>query len=221
MSKDPAVLFYTSDFITGTMLMTNEQRGMYILLLCFQHQQGFLSEEDMLTVCGGVRIEQVFSKFQKDVKGYFNVRMRDEAEKRANYTKGRKNNLKRDLLKKSPHMDSHMDSHMTPHMVTHMDSHMENENVNTSNNIGIAENFISKLSKDVEWVNKTAYSLGRETVWVSNMLNQRFKPHIISQKRNPPADIGEFARYFVNWARKQKDEIQTTYNDINSPPVNY
>ena len=40
MAKDPAFLFYTSDFLTGTMFMTNEQVGIYIRLLCSQHQHG-------------------------------------------------------------------------------------------------------------------------------------------------------------------------------------
>ena len=49
MAKDPAVLFYTSDFLSGTFTMTNEQVGMYIRLLCLQHQKGKLSEKDMLS----------------------------------------------------------------------------------------------------------------------------------------------------------------------------
>ncbi|TRZ80528.1 DUF1376 domain-containing protein [bacterium] len=49
--KDPAVLFYTQDFITGTILMTDEQRGKYIMLLCLQHQNGKLTERDMLKIC--------------------------------------------------------------------------------------------------------------------------------------------------------------------------
>lgn len=40
MSKDPALLFYTSDFLTGTTLMTHEQVGIYIRLLCVIHQHG-------------------------------------------------------------------------------------------------------------------------------------------------------------------------------------
>ena len=32
MSKDPAVLFYTSDFLTGTMTMNDSQVGQYIRL---------------------------------------------------------------------------------------------------------------------------------------------------------------------------------------------
>ena len=51
MAKDPAVLFYTSDFISGTLTMTDEQRGRYILLLCLQHQKGYLTEKDMLNIC--------------------------------------------------------------------------------------------------------------------------------------------------------------------------
>ena len=50
--KDPAVLFYTQDFLTGTFLMTNEQVGKYIRLLCLQQQNGGLHECDMLQICG-------------------------------------------------------------------------------------------------------------------------------------------------------------------------
>ena len=69
MSKDPAVLFYTSDFLTGTMTMTNDQVGMYIRLLCLQHQKNFLSEKDMLSICKSYD-EDVFSKFEKNYQGY-------------------------------------------------------------------------------------------------------------------------------------------------------
>jgi hypothetical protein len=52
MSKDPAFLFYSSDFLTGTMFMDNEQVGKFIRLMCAQHQKGRLSEKDMLKICG-------------------------------------------------------------------------------------------------------------------------------------------------------------------------
>ena len=45
MAKDPAFLFYPSDFLTGTMFMTDEQVGKYIRLLCAQHQKGHLCEK--------------------------------------------------------------------------------------------------------------------------------------------------------------------------------
>ena len=49
--SDPAFLFYTSDFLTGTMLMSNEHVGKYIRIMCYEHQHGRLTEEDMLKTC--------------------------------------------------------------------------------------------------------------------------------------------------------------------------
>ena len=63
MAKDPAVLFYTSDFLTGTLTMSDEQVGKYIRLLCLQHQKGKLSKKDMLNICKSYD-EDVFSKFE-------------------------------------------------------------------------------------------------------------------------------------------------------------
>lgn len=42
--KDPAFLFYSQDFYTGTVFMTDEQVGKFIRLLCLQHQTGHLNE---------------------------------------------------------------------------------------------------------------------------------------------------------------------------------
>lgn len=51
MAKDPAVLFYTSDFLTGTALMNYEEKGRYIYLLCLQHQMGGISQDHMKIIC--------------------------------------------------------------------------------------------------------------------------------------------------------------------------
>ena len=94
MSKDPAVLFYTSDFITGTMLMSDEQRGKYIILLCLQHQQGGLSEEDMMNICKTYD-KKIFSKFDKLEDGlYYNDRMKRESYRRKAYSESRSKNRK-------------------------------------------------------------------------------------------------------------------------------
>ena len=85
MPKDPAVLFYTSDFLTGCALMSMAQRGKYITLLCLQHQQGHLSEEDMLDVCGAVD-PKIWKKFKQDEDGlYYNERMDQECCKRRSF----------------------------------------------------------------------------------------------------------------------------------------
>ena len=87
--KDPAVLFYTQDFLTGTFLMTDAQVGKYIRLLCLQQQNGGLSEEDMLQVCG-TKDEKIWAKFDFEDGHYFNKRMSLEANKRKNYCESRR-----------------------------------------------------------------------------------------------------------------------------------
>ena len=91
MAKDPAVLFYTNDFLSGTYTMTDEQVGKYIRLLCLQHQKQFLSEKDMLKICGTYDLD-IYSKFEQDEQGFYNKRMREEALRRSKYSESRKNN---------------------------------------------------------------------------------------------------------------------------------
>lgn len=92
MAKDPAFLFYSSDFLTGTFTFTDEQVGKYVRLLCLQHQQGRLTEEDMRNICKTYD-KRIYSKFVKDSEGlYFNSRLDIESLKRKNYSESRKNN---------------------------------------------------------------------------------------------------------------------------------
>lgn len=106
MGKDPAVLFYTSDFITGTVTMSNEQRGKYIILLCLQHQQGNLYKEDMLNICKTYD-KKIFDKFKKTSKGlYYNERMKNESERRRKYSESRSKNRKKTCKTYDKHMET-------------------------------------------------------------------------------------------------------------------
>jgi hypothetical protein len=119
MAKDPAVLFYTSDFLTGTFSMTNEQVGKYIRLLCLQHQKGKLTEKDMLSICKAYD-EDVYLKFRNEAGLFFNERMFNEGEKRKKYSESRKKNAqtpKNQLKTKKAYAE-----------------HMENANVNVDIN---------------------------------------------------------------------------------------
>jgi uncharacterized protein YdaU (DUF1376 family) len=93
MNKDPAFLFYSSDFLTGTMLMSNEQTGKYIRLLCLQHQKGGrLTHKDMIGICGTCD-EDIFDKFEVDEAGlYYNVRLDAEMRRRSAYSESRRQN---------------------------------------------------------------------------------------------------------------------------------
>ena len=90
--KDPAFLFYPSDFLTGTMAMPFDERGKYITLLCFQHQSGRMSEETIRFLIGSFS-DMLRLKFSRDENGlFYNKRLEEEIEKRNNFLESRRNN---------------------------------------------------------------------------------------------------------------------------------
>ena len=126
MSKDPAVLFYTSDFLSGTAFFNDEQRGQYILLLCQQHQLGSIPKNHMINICKSYD-SPVIAKFTLDDDGtYYNKRMRDEGEKRRSYCSSRGNNkkghFKNKIISKS------------------YENHMENDNENENEDVIVVKN---------------------------------------------------------------------------------
>jgi uncharacterized protein YdaU (DUF1376 family) len=84
MAKDPAFLFYSSDFLTGTMFWTNEQIGLYIRMLCAQHQHnGRIDTNVLRTQCDSITNgDIVYSKFKHDKYGSYNERLQIEMDKR-------------------------------------------------------------------------------------------------------------------------------------------
>lgn len=122
--KDPAFLFYSSDFLTGTMLMTNEDVGKYIRLLCLQHQKGHLKEKEMLSICEEYN-EDIFNKFEKDNEGnYYNKRLEYEANKRRAYSESRRNNRKKKEIYEED----------MKNICNSYEEHMGNENININTN---------------------------------------------------------------------------------------
>ena len=122
--KDPAFLFYSSNFMTGTMFMTDEQVGKYIRLLCAQHLSADdrLSEKHMILICGSLDAD-ITAKFHIDADGfYYNERLRAERIKRSNYSQSRSNNKKG--KKKNINITSKS-----------YDNHMGNENENINRNV--------------------------------------------------------------------------------------
>lgn len=114
MAKDPAFLFYTGDFTTGTQFFSDEQVGKFLRLLMAQHQHGHLTEQQMIFICKSYD-KEVFSKFQKDSDGlFYNVRLEFEVNKRRSFSESRSKNKsgKTKIISKS------------------YDNHMENENEN-------------------------------------------------------------------------------------------
>jgi len=125
MAKDPAVLFYTSDFLSGTFTMDNEQVGKYIRLLCLQHQKGKLSEKDMLSICKAYDNE-IWDKFKVEDGLYYNERMFNETIRRQKFSESRRNNAK------SPKKESTSEAY-----AKHMETETENRTITINQNINI------------------------------------------------------------------------------------
>ena len=135
VNKDPAFLFYSSDFLTGTMFMSDSQLGKYIKILCTQHQKGHLSEKDMLKICKRYD-KDIFEKFVKDESGkYYNIRLEKEIEKRSAYSKSRANNRKNKINYEN----------ICFSYVKHMEN--ENENINIDD-INILKEYINNNKLD-------------------------------------------------------------------------
>jgi uncharacterized phage protein (TIGR02220 family) len=83
MRNPPAFQFYADDFIGGTVTMTHEERGLYILLLCLQWTQGSISPDDAARLGSTLvkpSLNRVLTKFQPDCDGLLKNR-RLEAER--------------------------------------------------------------------------------------------------------------------------------------------
>lgn len=121
MAKDPAFLFYSADFLTGTMFMSKEEVGIYVYLLCAQHQHGgFINKRDFENVVGDHMF--VRDKFKQSKKGYFNTRLKEEMDRRSFYTESRRANAK--------HKKSTCKAY-----ASHMETETVNENIKEQFNI--------------------------------------------------------------------------------------
>ena len=142
MSKDPAFLFYSSDFLTGTILMTNEQVGIYIKLLCVQHQHGgILDKRSFLSMIKGNEI--IKTKFVETKDGFFNERLMKEMESR----RKKSSNLSANAIhgwEKRKQMQCKCNANASDlHMPIEDENENENENINKDKSIITIKHFES------------------------------------------------------------------------------
>lgn len=89
MTKDPAFLFYSQDFLVGTLAMPFDEKGKYITILCYMHQNGRISEETIRLLVGSVS-DMLRFKFKVDNEGkWYNERLEIEVEKRDKFKESR------------------------------------------------------------------------------------------------------------------------------------
>lgn len=101
MSKDPAFLFYPSDFIGMVINFDNEETGMFIKLLCLQFFQGHFTENDVMRITGYEPTERLLNKFRIDEQGnLYNEWLEELIIKRRKFTESRRRNRKDGHAKK-------------------------------------------------------------------------------------------------------------------------
>ena len=197
MAKDPAILFYTSDFLSGVMDLDMEERGQYITLLCAQHQKGHLSEKTIRLLVGSVS-DLVLSKFKIDEDGlYFNERMDFESVKRTKYSESRKSNrLKKDMI----NISSTYDKHMYPHMENENENENENSNVNNKKGVG----FFEKCLNDEGWKESLMRATGIQTPgeWIT-----KFNDHVTSTEETYPR-LADYRRHCTHWVKLELEKIK-------------
>lgn len=93
--KDPALLWYFSDWTSGTMLLNMHQKGCYMTLLAAQFNNGPLTLEEIKSLLGSDfgQWPNIQKKFTFMDGRYYNQRLEDEKNKRSKYTSSRRKNL--------------------------------------------------------------------------------------------------------------------------------
>ena len=139
MAKDPAFLFYSSDFLTGCLDLTMEERGQYITILCLQHQKGRLKEKTIRLSVGNVS-DDVLEKFKKDENNLlYNDRLEKEISKRLEFTESRRKNGAKGGRPRKPSVKPSVKPSEEP-----QENLTENENINE--NINIVYSLYEKFS---------------------------------------------------------------------------
>lgn len=178
-NKDPAVLFYTSDFLVGCMGLTMEERGQYITLLCLQHQKGHLTQKEIELAVGKCSPD-VLDKFEVDEHGrYYNEIMEESAKQREAFVESRRKSIRaRWDNKRTSHEDTYKDTYEDTYVIRG-----ENENINE--NINSIEDNKSTIIADTN----------KESAHAKNEAPQRVKNEVDEVEMR-------FTRFWAQYPKK-------------------
>jgi hypothetical protein len=219
MAKDPAFLFYSSDFLSGISDLTMEERGQYITMLCLQHQKGNLSEKTIRLNVGSVSVD-VLAKFQKTPEGnFFNERLENEIQNRQNFTESRRLNGSKGGRPKANAKPNGYPNGKPKNNLS------ENENENTNEDEIVLKNpaqfpkietlFIlteTEIKSCIENNNRqtgqfpTEKDIGK---WLATFKDINFTGEKFYENRT------EIVKHFKNWVKSQKLQVNgKSYNGV-------
>lgn len=217
MGKNPAVLFYTSDFLSGTILMNYEDKGRYISLLCLQHQiyPDRIPENHMISVCLSLD-NQAAKKFIKDEKGYYyNERMEQEIKKRISFCESRSNNKSGRPEKKS--YDSTHDKSHDNHMLLHMENDNDNDNKDIKKRIKEDKELREKQISDIYAAYPKKVGKGQAIKAIGSALNkcefQKLLDHVKKYALSVVGKDTQFIPHPATWFNglrwEDQEEVKT------------
>jgi uncharacterized protein YdaU (DUF1376 family) len=204
MAKDPAVLFYTNDFLTGTGHLSRAEKGLYIELLCYQQQKGPLTY-DFICKVSGADFDKIWpaikDKFHCENGLFFNKRMIEEAEKRKKYSESRSVNRKKrpepvDIIEVKEKKTTKTHETSINNISNSYQEDMENENVIENENENVIE---------IE-IEKEGFGKPKRETLNSSETNFEIPPGIIL-----PFDSPQFVEAWQGWRRYKWEEFQFSF----------
>lgn len=230
MAKDPAFLFYSSDFLMDVADLNMKERGQYISLLCLQHQSGHLNKKKIKLNFGKIS-DDVLKKFETDFDGnFYNKRLEEEIIKRTKFVEHQRENGKKGGRPKQKNENPTVNPNKTQ-QVTQIKSKqnpLENENENENENIinkELNNEEINKLFKEyLEIRNKKKYIVNETIIKrlikklndygktdeekieiIENAINGSWKD-FYELKENKKEDKPKYQQVLENWLNKGDEE---------------
>lgn len=211
MSKDPNFPFYTQDFMIGTLFFSDEEVGVYLRLLCIQHQHGGLISKSVFN-SKTEKYPNVRQKFVETEDGFFNQRLMREMVKRQK----KSSNLSANALKRweiEKQKQCNCIANVKPH---------ENENENINKKGGVGENRMDLFAQfmSVAQVESKAFNQSWEN-WIDQHIekNDALTPKQAKAQLEMLAGINlKDAIAMLNYSFRQgyKGLVQPKENDIGS-----
>jgi len=194
MAKDPAFLFYSGDWLQGTMGMTFEEKGAYLELLIFQFNNGkftITQAKQVLSICSTSVFHNVIQKFNTDGTFFWKQRLTDEIERRQKFSESRRNNAKGTKNKDS-----------TPKSDKAYAKHMETENVTETVIKKNKGDVFESLFTDEKFI--TDLSITHQGKDLKQAFEECYTHH--SNAPNPPQELWEWRQKLNTWLTIKKTD---------------
>lgn len=193
MAKDPSFLFYSSDFLIGTSLMSNEEVGQYIRILSWLHQHGPLEKSSIENLVGKIS-NKVLSKLCENEEGLLtNKKLFEVIEKRKKFIKHQQENGKKGGRPKTQ-TETQIKPNYKPKEKP-LENEIVNENEKENINILWSENK-KQFFNAFEFKEKICRDKNKMMIDVEKAMNEYISDQELKEDLKP---LKELKSHFINW----------------------